>query len=74
MRLQSETCIIPRTVEIAANEIALERALVVMVTGTWPVLTPSDVQAYIMGHFGLPSVVHGTCAPPRGLPCALSGL
>jgi hypothetical protein len=42
-------------VEIAANEIALERALVVMVTGTRPELTPSDVQAYIMGHFGLPS-------------------
>jgi hypothetical protein len=43
MRLQSETCIIPRTVEIAANEIALERALVVMVTGTRPELTPSNV-------------------------------
>jgi hypothetical protein len=41
--------------EIAANEIALERALVVMVVGTRPELTPSDVQAYIMGHFGLPS-------------------
>jgi hypothetical protein len=30
-------------VEIAANEIALERALVVIVAGTWLELTPSDV-------------------------------
>jgi hypothetical protein len=42
-------------VEIAANEIALESTLVVMVAGTRPELTPSDVQDYIMGHFGLPS-------------------
>jgi hypothetical protein len=33
-RPRSETCIIPRTMEIAANEIALERALVLMVADT----------------------------------------
>jgi hypothetical protein len=42
-RPRSKMCIIPRTVEIAANEITLERALVVMVAGTRPELTPSDV-------------------------------
>jgi hypothetical protein len=42
-------------VEIATNDIALKRALVVMVAGTQPELTHSDVQAYIMGHFDLPS-------------------
>jgi hypothetical protein len=42
-------------VEIVANEIALERTLVVMVAGTRPELTSSDVHAYIMGHFVLPS-------------------
>jgi hypothetical protein len=46
-RPRPETCIIPHTLEIATNEIALERALVVMVTGTRSELTPSDVQAYI---------------------------
>jgi hypothetical protein len=48
-------------VEVATNEIALECALVVLVTSTRPKLMTSDVQAYIMGQFGLPygsSTVH----------------
>jgi hypothetical protein len=52
-RPQSVMCIIPRSIDVTANDIALEHALVVMVAGTRTELTPSDVQVYIVGHFGL---------------------
>lgn len=48
-----ELYVIPRTVEVATNEVALERALVTVVVGIRPDLTLFDVQDYIMGHFGV---------------------
>jgi hypothetical protein len=73
-RPRSETCIIPRTVEIAANEIALERALVVMVAGTRPV---NAFRCPGLHHGSLRLavwVIYNACAPSGGLPYAFSGL
>jgi hypothetical protein len=40
--------------EVVANEVVLECTLVGVAAGTKPNLNVSDVQAYIMGHFGAP--------------------
>lgn len=48
-----ELCVIPRMVEVVANEIALECALVTVVIGSRPETSSADVHAYLMGHFGV---------------------
>nr|TKW21349.1 hypothetical protein SEVIR_4G164600v2 [Setaria viridis] len=52
-RPRMELCVIPRMVEVVANEIALECALVTVVIGSRPETSSADVHAYLMGHFGV---------------------
>jgi hypothetical protein len=54
--------------EVVFNEVVLERALVGVVADNKPNLNVSNVQAYIMGHFGAPPGSFRPPAPPEGLP------
>nr|TKW00558.1 hypothetical protein SEVIR_8G118300v2 [Setaria viridis] len=52
-RPRVELCVILRIVKVVANEVALERALVVVVAGMRLETTPAVIQAYVMGHYGV---------------------
>nr|TKW02690.1 hypothetical protein SEVIR_8G256800v2 [Setaria viridis] len=46
-----ELCVIPHTLEVEANEVVLERALVTVFAGSRPGASSSYVKAYLESHF-----------------------
>ncbi|CAO2168716.1 unnamed protein product [Urochloa humidicola] len=48
-----EVCIVPCTMEVVSNEVALERALVVSVAGTSPDISPTKVKEFLEARLGV---------------------